>query len=129
MLPLSPSQLVRVWERGAGQPAMLRALTMLAEAEADAETEALLLDLPLGARDDRLLARRGATFGSRLEALATCPGCGERVELRFSTADVSGTADGLSSSRNADAALRPLTTRDLMQVSASRCKSIAEARR
>lgn len=129
MLPLSPSQLVRVWERGAGQPAMLRALTMLAEAEADAETEALLLDLPLGARDDRLLALRAATFGSRLEALATCPACGERVELRFSTADVSGTADGLSSSRNADAALRPLTTRDLMQVSASRCKSIAEARR
>ena len=133
MLPLSPSQLVRVWERGAGQPAILRAITILAEAEAgavveaDAEPEAeALLDLPLGERDDRLLALRAATFGSRLEALATCPGCGERVELRFSTADVGETS---SPNRSAHAAIRPLTTRDLMQVSASRCSGLAEARR
>lgn len=138
MLPLSPSQLVRVWERGAGQPAILRALAVLAEAGADgsgdaeayAEAEALL-DLPLGERDDRLLALRAATFGSRLEALATCPGCGARVELRFSAADVSGG----SLMTNVASDIRPLTTRDLMQVSESesesRCqsKSIAEARR
>jgi uncharacterized protein (UPF0212 family) len=133
MLPLSPSQLVRVWERGAGQPAMLRALVVLAEADAVANTDAdadagseaeALLDLPLGERDDRLLALRAATFGSRLEALASCPACGERVELRFSAADVSGDS---SSSGSADGAVRPLTTRDLLQVSG--CKGIAEARR
>jgi hypothetical protein len=146
MLPLSPSQLVRVWERGAGQPAILRAITVLAEAEPEAglsqgeadrpEAEAnagagrgceTLLDLPLGERDDRLLALRAATFGSRLEALARCPACGERVELRFSTADVSDAAGDSSSSGGADAAVRPLTTRDLVQVSG--CTSVAEARR
>jgi hypothetical protein len=42
----------------------------------------------MGQRDALLLTLRIWTFGSQLVALATCSGCGERVELNFSAGDL-----------------------------------------
>jgi hypothetical protein len=42
----------------------------------------------VGQRDARLLMLRDWTFGSQLISVVTCPVCGERLELNFSTADL-----------------------------------------
>jgi hypothetical protein len=123
------ADLLRVWERGAGQHAIDRAITMLAEAEPGAD-RAALFDLPIGELDDRLLLVRELTFGRRMEAVTSCPQCAERVELPLST-----TGLGRHPSRPATPSLqegaelrvRPLTSRDL--AIAARCASAQEAGR
>src|SRR5213076_1366995 len=45
------------------------------------ESAEALLRLPLGRRNDRLLALRAQLFGSRLDAYAECPQCGAELEL------------------------------------------------
>lgn len=70
------------WEGGLGRPPAARALALLSAALPDAD-EALLGQLPLGARDTLLLDLREAWFGTQLDAVADCPGCGERLEARF----------------------------------------------
>jgi hypothetical protein len=42
----------------------------------------------IGERDRRLLQLREALFGSKFEAIASCPKCGERLELIFSMQDL-----------------------------------------
>jgi cytochrome c5 len=42
----------------------------------------------IGARDGWLLAMQEELFGSRLETTATCPNCGDRLEMSFDTQDV-----------------------------------------
>lgn len=44
--------------------------------------------LSIGRRDSFLLTMREMLFGSRLEALARCPACGESLELRFKVEDI-----------------------------------------
>jgi hypothetical protein len=87
MRPLSAAQLLNLWEYGSAQPAWQRALSLLAAALPDSSAEALAR-LPLGRRDAYLLSLRESLFGPRLASLATCPACGERLELSFNTADV-----------------------------------------
>lgn len=87
MTALSPKQMLRVWEKGQGQPPVARALLLLSEAEPEIG-RADLAALPIGARDDRLLALREATFGPHLTSLASCPSCGEKLELNFRVSDV-----------------------------------------
>jgi hypothetical protein len=81
------ASLLDAWEQGRGQPQVARALALLAAASA-AESSDALADLPVGARDGRLLALRERVFGPRLEALARCPACGEHLDLIFAVADV-----------------------------------------
>jgi len=87
MRPLSAAQLLNLWEYGSAQPAWQRALSLLAAALPDSSVDALA-GLPLGRRDAYLLSLRESLFGPRLTSLATCPACGERLELTFNTADV-----------------------------------------
>ena len=87
MRPLSASQLLSIWEYGLAQPAWQRALILLAAALPDSTPQALA-SLPLGQRDAYLLALRETLFGSHLTSLATCPSCGERLELTFDVADI-----------------------------------------
>ena len=87
MRDLSASQLLGVWERGVAQPPVQRALTLLAVACPDTAPGALA-ELSIGQRDARLLTLREWTFGPQLASLATCPGCGERLELAFNVSDI-----------------------------------------
>jgi hypothetical protein len=87
MEPLTAARILRIWECGAPEPPIARALTILAEAEPSASRPDLAA-LPLGRRDERLLAVREGAFGRRFEALVSCPGCGERLNLDFSAEEL-----------------------------------------
>lgn len=87
MHSLSASQLLAVWETGLDQSFIHRALAILVVAYPEMPPETLAT-LPIGQRDARLLALRAQTFGYRLNSLATCPACGERLELAFDVDDI-----------------------------------------
>lgn len=87
MRALSAPELLEVWERGLVQPPYERAVTLLA-ACSETPTE-VLAGLSVGERNTRLLALREYTMGSQLDSLATCPNCGECVELSLSVKDLS----------------------------------------
>lgn len=80
----SAAALLRLWEQGQGAAPPERALLLLAAAEPGRAWEALG-DLPLGARDGRILRLREGLFGRALTALADCPHCAARVEVALDT--------------------------------------------
>ncbi len=92
MRALSASQLLDVWERGFGRPPAEQALALLGAAWPELSPEALSR-LSIGRRNARLLALREWTFGSRLEALVTCPACDERLELDLQTTELGAGAE------------------------------------
>jgi hypothetical protein len=80
MVPLSPSNVLALWEQGRARHAIDRALLLFAAARPDLPADRLA-DLPLGQRNAALLRLRHATFGPEIRAYLDCPGCGERMEL------------------------------------------------
>jgi hypothetical protein len=86
MRSLSASQLMEVWERGASEHPVDRALTLLSAC--CEETRADLAALSIGRRDARLLQAYERLFGPALEAFAQCPQCGEKLEYRLSTREL-----------------------------------------
>jgi hypothetical protein len=80
MSPLTSAELLDAWERALPLPATGRPLALLAAAGGGGDPAALAA-LPVGARDGRLLDLLEVTFGPRLQAVATCPACGEDLEL------------------------------------------------
>ena len=87
MRPLTQPTLMAVWDAAAGLPATRHALALLAAGCPD-ETPGALAQLSVGRRDARLLTLRRWAFGSEIDSLADCPGCGECTELSFRVADV-----------------------------------------
>jgi uncharacterized protein (UPF0212 family) len=87
MRSVSASELLGVWEQGLAQRPVRRALTLLTTACPETSPEELA-KLSIGQRDARLLALREWTFGHQLISLATCPSCGQRLELTFNVADI-----------------------------------------
>ncbi|MEJ2009116.1 MAG: phage baseplate protein [Acidobacteriota bacterium] len=87
MRVLSAAELLEVWERGLTQAPIVRALSFL-EAACPEMTFDQIAVLSIGQRDARLLALREALFGPDLEAVANCPGCGQRLELNLSTTEL-----------------------------------------
>ncbi len=84
---MSAWELLDTWERGLAQPALQRALTLLAAANPGTPPDALAA-LSIGQRDARLLTLREWAFGPQLVGLATCPECSERLELVFEVRDI-----------------------------------------
>jgi len=84
---LDSATLLTIWECGISQTPIRRALTLLSaawpEKSADGWAQA-----SVGKRDAGLLRLREELFGSRLEATARCPKCGEELELTLSTGDL-----------------------------------------
>lgn len=76
----SAAELLTLWERGHALPRARQALLLLAAGWPD-DTGAALAQVPIGQRDDRLLALRAHLFGPRLESVVACPACGETLEL------------------------------------------------
>jgi hypothetical protein len=85
--PPSAAGLLQAWENGQGWPPISQALCLLAVACPGEPLQALAA-LPIGCRDRRLMDLRRRLFGPCLDSLATCPQCGERLELSFDLAAV-----------------------------------------
>jgi hypothetical protein len=92
MRSLSASEVVDVWERGLGQPAVERALIVLAAC--GAESGESLPALSIGERDSRLTMVYERLFGEDLRAFAECPECAERLEYSISTRELSAAPSG-----------------------------------
>lgn len=86
MRALSAKELLDAWEKGLGRPPLERPLPLLAAATGEA-TEALSR-LSIGRRDAALLALRESVFGPRLVCVASCPACGERLELTLEAGEL-----------------------------------------
>ena len=87
MRALSASELLSVWEQALSQHPVQRGLALLCAASPETPLDALAR-LSVGRRDACLLTLREWTFGPNLDGLATCPACGERLELAFNVADI-----------------------------------------
>jgi hypothetical protein len=87
MRGLPAAELLDIWERGLSQAPTVRALSLLAAACPEMTLEQLAA-LSIGRRDARLMALRESLFGPDLEAVVTCPHCGGRAELGFSTTEL-----------------------------------------
>ena len=86
MVP-SVAAVLDVRERLVGRLPVRQALVALA-AFSD-ESEEQLAALSVGQRDQRLLDLHARLFGPALEGVATCPACGELVELGFDLEELS----------------------------------------
>ena len=87
MRPLSAHQIVQIWEHGASQHPLDRALLCLAWGCPEVPI-ADLAQLPLGIRDAALLTLRELTFGPRMDSQSHCPKCGELLEFSLNVADI-----------------------------------------
>jgi hypothetical protein len=87
MRALTASEKLRVWERGRRQTPVRRALLLLA-AESPQMPLGEITRFSIGQRDARLLTLRELMFGSRIQGIAACPQCGERLELMFDVAEI-----------------------------------------
>jgi len=135
MRALSVSELLDLWDRGAAQAPVVRALHLLSAACPDMSTGDLAA-LSIGQRDHQLLTLREWTFGSDVSSLTTCGNCGATVELAFQTSDVrsdrTAPAQASLAISGYELTFRPPTSADLIAVTESsqlfeRC--LIEARR
>ena len=92
MRPLSASELLAVWELGRNLPPVQKALALLESASPDISPD-YLARLSVGQRDGFLLTLREWAFGPHLLGMATCPKCGDRLEVSFDVNDLRATAD------------------------------------
>lgn len=124
---LSSQTLLTVWETGAARRPLDRALAILWAAGVEQGA-----DLPLAARDRALLQVRAGTFGSQIEARATCPDCAAALDIALDARVLAGALrepdigpeDGLG-----DGPARALTSADLAQVAGLPAEQVAAALR
>jgi hypothetical protein len=132
MISLSGDTLIRIWETGAQQHPIDRALTILAAALPDVPCE-VRETFSVGQRDSRLLWIWEQTFGPALEGYAECPHCRERLEFRVDAAQIrvaddpsTVAGDYALSLDGYDLQFRLLNSRDL--AAAASCATLAAAR-
>lgn len=117
MEALTAGDVVRLWERAAGERDAARSLTLLDEALPGLAVD----ELAVGDVERALLELRELTFGPRLDAFVECPACGEPLELALDVRELLGAepppTDGISL-RDGDWTLkvRPLRAGDLLDV-------------
>src|SRR5258708_134117 len=90
MRGLTCGEVLDVWERGEAASAAQRAIDLLA-ASLDEPPQAIG-SLNVGRPDAHLLHLRELMFGRAIEAVASCPHCGQRIELAFHTDDIRASA-------------------------------------
>ena len=91
----SAAQLVGMWERGARQPWVDRALTLVSACHPEL-TDSELRALTVGERDADLLALREQIFGRALKSFAECPHCRARLEFSVDVNDLRAGFAGFS---------------------------------
>ena len=87
MPPLDSAALLEVWEQGASQSPVERALKLLAVAWPE-KAAADWGRVSIGERDSSLLDLQEEWFGAELEGSAVCPQCSERLQVTFRTTDI-----------------------------------------
>lgn len=87
MRSLHNSELIEIWEWGQNKGPHQQALILLSAAYPDMALQDLT-GLTMGERDRMLLRLREGIFGPRVLGLASCPNCGEKLELSFLVTDV-----------------------------------------
>jgi hypothetical protein len=118
MQALTESDLLELWEAGAGRTAAAKALLLLTIAEPGLGRDDLL-DLSIGARDLRLGGLREVLFGPVIAGTCRCPACDEALEVSFALSDLlareCGAVPGLIelSLSGYQVSCRPATGRDL----------------
>ncbi len=122
----SAETVLALWERASACPPEQRGLVILASVGSDAAPAMLTV----GECEDRLLALHEAMFGGQLNGFATCPNCGEALELGLNIADLRAAVASPSGTDVLEyhgyrVHFRALTGADL--VDAARCRSVAEA--
>ena len=95
MRGLTAADLLGVYEQGRRVGGARRALVML-EASGDAPDPGPLASISVGERNSMLMRLREATFGPEVHGVATCPGCGERLEVSFNVGDADRSESGHS---------------------------------
>ncbi|WP_322486837.1 hypothetical protein [Chloroflexus sp.] len=80
-MAISAATLLDIWEAGAAQPPLARALALLAPLF----PETAVAELPVGARHGLLLLVREWLFGAQMECVAVCPACAARLEFALAT--------------------------------------------
>src|SRR5262245_38962312 len=80
MRPLTPHDVLRIWEAAERHSPAQRPLTLLALALPEVPPERLA-GLSLGRRDQLLLAVRAGLYGPALRGVAECPSCREPLEF------------------------------------------------
>jgi hypothetical protein len=107
-----------IWERAVPLGPIDQALVLLSALAGPPED---LAALPVGVRDSRLLDLYTALFGTRLEAVVSCPGCGESLELTFAVDQLRSAPPAAVAVLQMDGyqvSLRPPDSRDLAAVAA-----------
>lgn len=95
MRDLSQSDWLTVWEDGYGQPAIRKTTALLSAAFPEATAEAVA-GYTVGQRNGMLLTVRERLFGSAFESVASCPRCGERLEMNFRASDIRAASEAPS---------------------------------
>jgi uncharacterized protein (UPF0212 family) len=83
---LSAFEWLELWECSQGLTSAQRALAWLRRASLEPEDDPAFWSII--ERDSQILFLRESTFGLELEGVAECPGCGEQLELGFTTRDI-----------------------------------------
>lgn len=133
MRPLSAAELLDLWDRGADQHPIDRALAILA-AGCPERSMHELATLSLGERDALITALRIQTMGRFAQGQAECPHCLEHLEFPVPAESVAAGA-GVSSGGEPmpirvdgmDLTVRALCSYDL--AAAANCETVADARR
>jgi len=87
MHALSAAELLDLWDDGAGQAPLHRALGLLSAVYPEMSLQSLA-DLTIGERDARLLRLREALFGPQMSSVLTCPACRERLDLKLDVGEI-----------------------------------------
>ncbi|MER6307690.1 hypothetical protein [Streptomyces sp. NPDC001657] len=131
---MDDARILDVWSQGRTRPSARRRLLLASVCPGTTQDE--LARLPVGRCNALLLRDRQATFGSRLDAEAHCPACGERLELTLDIAELLGpddtdeeAADAVHHVRHGDVALpfRLPTAGDIERAAA--CPDVESATR
>jgi hypothetical protein len=80
---LSAAELLNVWERTRSASPVDCAL-LLADSAGSGVSRDQLAQLNIGRRDEQLLNLREKLFGPLMTGRASCPGCGQAIEMNFS---------------------------------------------
>lgn len=122
MMPLSGERLLAACEQAQGEPAMLRAITLLAAVLPECGREALL-QCSIAQRNALLLQLHRISFGHALQGYAECTACGTALELSLAVSDVLANIDESHMPASLDwlesdqtRSLRQVTTADLLAV-------------
>ena len=109
-------ELLDTWEAVSGSNPLAQAVALLRLVDETETPEGL----PIGARDAALFGLRQELFGRMIDATATCPGCGETLQVAFTADDVvSGEGASERTVTSPDGrrlTLRPVTSADLAAV-------------